>query len=247
MYLLLMKWSALWKLKETTENNAFFCHLLCYFLSLNILWEEQVQSVCIIHKIHIMFLNVTHTQNFRLPITSLIPSYNQSADLNIQQLYYLPKHPICSCCESFISQVYISLSPLETWFKLLRFRKCKEEPVKSISSKKATKWGVVGECVQSSHNQALMYEDSGVITRSYPSFITLQKDTSALLSLLYSLSCYSSLWSFLLPLPHSYSVTHLFLYHFAAQLQHLLHLFISCFVLFFCVFALVLYLTCYEI
>lgn len=89
------------------------------------------------------------------------------------------------------------------------------------------------ECVQSSHNQALMYEDSGVITRSYPSFITLQKDTSTLLSLLYSLSCYSSLWSFLLPLPHSYSVTHLFLYHFAAQLQHLLHLFISCFVLFF--------------
>lgn len=44
-------------------------------------------------------------------------------------------------------------------------------------------------CVQPHHNQALMCEDSGEITRSYPSFITLRKDTP------------NPLITFLFPLP----------------------------------------------
>lgn len=71
----------------------------------------------------------------------------------------------------------------------------------TVPPKRKTKWGVAGECVQSHHNPALMCEDSGEITRSYPSFITLQKDPPhTLLLRSYSLYCYffliffSSLW-----------------------------------------------------
>lgn len=79
---------------------------------------------------------------------------------------------------------------LNSNWKLLNFKKCKEEPVGASSSKRATKWGVAGECVQSHHNQALMCGDSGEITRSYPSFITLQIDTPTLSLLFYSLYRY---------------------------------------------------------
>lgn len=73
--------------------------------------------------------------------------------------------------------VYISISPQETHstLKYLHLKKSIKESV--FPSKKATKWGEAGGCVPS-HNQALICEDPGVITRSYPSFITLQKDPS---------------------------------------------------------------------
>lgn len=134
---------------------------------------------------------------------------------------------------------------LNSNWKLLNFKKCKEEPVGASSSKRATKWGVAGECVQSHHNQALMCGDSGEITRSYPSFITLQKDKPTLSLLFYSLYRYFfpdffffSLWHILIlslmffytPLPLNYSVSYVFLW--------------------FCVcstFALVFDLTCYAI
>lgn len=76
----------------------------------------------------------------------------------------------------------------------------------------------------SHHNQALMSEDSEVITRSYHSFITLQRDTPTLSSLLYPLSRYTPLWSFLLSLT---LILYLSLYHFTTQLQCLSHLFFT--------------------
>lgn len=96
--------------------------------------------------------------------------------------------------------------------------KCKEEPV-VFSSKEATKWGAVRECVQSHRNHALMCEDSGVITKSYHPFLTLHKDPSPASHHFFIPSCYSSLWSFLVSLTNSYSLSHLSRYHFFAQLQ----------------------------
>lgn len=122
--------------------------------------------------------------------------------------------------------------------------KCKEEPV-VFSSKEDTKWGAVRKLVQSHRNHALMCEDSGVITKSYHPFFTLHKEPSPASHHFFIPSCYSCLWSFLLSLTNSYSLSHLSRSRFFAQLQRLTSFCVP--LLFFpliLVFAEVSHLTC---
>lgn len=157
----------------------------------------------------------SHTQTvMKFPISSLMPSCKLSSikvafEYGPNSLYAKPFNCVNLLCHRF--KFHSTHWRSNSNWKLLYFKKCKEEPVGIFSFKGSTKW----DSVRSHHNQALMWEDSGVITRSYHSFITLQRDTPTISSLLYPLSCYSPLWSFLLSLT---LILYLSLYHFTTQL-----------------------------